>query len=68
MSKRKCAQSTSQPEFSLCGDAFDAFATGDADEEHEIAVQGGTITCPACCEQIRDIRSMHYRLKPGGEQ
>lgn len=66
MSKRICAQSTSQPEFTLCGDAFDAFESGDAEEEHEHAEQGGTITCPACCRQIQDIRSMRYRLKPRG--
>ena len=64
MSFRKCAQNTSNPEFTLCGDAFDAFASGDADEEHECAGQGGTVTCPECCTQIRDIRDMRYRLKP----
>ena len=64
MSLRVCAQSAVNGEFTLCGDAFDAFASGYAEEEHDCAGPGQVVTCPQCCKVIQDIRDMRYRLKP----
>lgn len=64
---RVCAQDGFNGEYTLCGDAFDAFATGDAVEDHECAGKGGVITCPQCCKVIQDVRDMRYRLKPRDE-
>lgn len=66
--KRQCAQNPMLQEFSLCGDAFDAFASGDADEEHEIAPGGGVVTCPDCCRSVKEIIASKYKLKPRAEQ
>ena len=65
--KRKCAQNSVNAEFTICGDAFDAFETGDADEEHECAGPGGVVNCPSCCAIIRDLRDMKYKLRPRSE-
>lgn len=67
MSMRVCAENAINAEFTLCGDAFDAFASGDADEEHECAEPGGVITCPNCCKIIKDLRESRYKLKPRSE-
>lgn len=64
---RRCAQNPMQAEFSLCGDAFDAFASGDAEEPHEIAGPGQTINCEDCCRAVREIKSMRNPLKPRSE-
>ncbi|WP_458736982.1 hypothetical protein [Pseudomonas chlororaphis] len=68
MAVRVCAGNPVNGEFTLCGDAFDAFATGDADEEHVQAEKGQTITCDKCCAVILDVRQMRYRLKPRVEE
>lgn len=62
--KRQCAQNPLLAEFTLCGDAFDAFDSGDADEEHEVAPDGGVVTCGDCCEAIKDLKARKYKLKP----
>lgn len=43
-------------EFSLCGLAFDAFESGDADEPVEFAKSGQKITCEECRDVIQKIR------------
>ena len=67
MDVRVCAGSAAQPDFTLCGDACDAFDSGDADEEHVEAEKGQAVTCPKCCAVIENIRAMRYRLKPRDE-
>ena len=44
-------------EHSLCGWAFDAYASGDADAPIVFAQPGETVTCPECLAVIRYIRS-----------
>jgi hypothetical protein len=45
-------------EHSFCGMAFDAYASGDAETDDEFvdARPGVRVTCPDCCEAIRNIR------------
>lgn len=64
---RVCAQNAVNGEYTLCGDAFDAFVTNFAEDEHSCAGRGEVITCPKCCQVIQGIRDMRYRLKPRGE-
>lgn len=64
MSTRVCAGSAAQPDFTLCGDAFDS---GDADEPHVEAKKGQAVTCPKCCAVIQEIREMKYRCNPRAE-
>lgn len=63
---RRCAPSPIEPEQSLCGDAPEAYAIGLAPEPFELA---GTrsITCPRCCEAIREVKAIRNRLAPRGE-
>lgn len=64
MKIRQCVGNPINPEFSLCGDSFDAYDSGDAEEEHEVVSVGGTVTCPQCCIIISEIRVMRYKLRP----
>lgn len=64
---RRCAQNPLQAEFSLCGNAFDAFDSGDADEPHEIANAGQVINCEDCCRAIREVKAMRNTLRPRSE-
>ena len=64
---RRCAQHPIQAEFSLCGDAFDAFDSGDAEEPHEIAKPGQSITCPVCCRAVQEVKAMRNPLRPRKE-
>ena len=64
---RVCAQSAVNGEFTLCGDAFDSFATGYAEEEHNCAGRGEVVNCPKCCRIIQNIRNMRYQLRPRAE-
>lgn len=52
--------STNQPEFTLCGFAFDAHDSGDADEPIIFAKRGEVVTCEECRAVIDYIRQ-HYR-------
>lgn len=61
---RRCAISPIQPEFSLCGDAYDGFASGDLDEPYDIAEAGESITCPQCCLIIREVKALRNPLRP----
>ena len=61
---KRCAQNPMLEEYSLCGNAFDAFASGDAPEPHEIAGPGQIINCPECCAAVREIKRMRNPLKP----
>lgn len=64
MKKRQCAMNPILAEFSLCGDAFDAYDSGDAEEQYEIVAFGGTVTCPQCCIVIAEVKAMKYKLRP----
>lgn len=59
---RLCAETAAQPEFSLCGDAFDA--ADDLQDEalrYRIAAPGERITCPVCLRMLADIFSRYTR-------
>lgn len=49
-----------EQEHSLCGMAFDAYDSGDSDEEIIFAGDGETVTCPQCRAHLDYIRS-HFR-------
>jgi hypothetical protein len=51
---------SSAPEYTLCGDAFDAFESGDADEPIVFANAGQVVTCTECRRAIDYVRK-HYR-------
>jgi len=57
-----------QAEFSLCGDAFDAFDSGDAEEPYVIAGPGQSITCPDCCRAVREVKAICNPLRPRKER
>lgn len=62
MAKNKiCSFHPLQPEFSLCGDAFDAPDTEDDVEPFELASNGETVTCENCREAIKAIRDSYPR-------
>jgi hypothetical protein len=52
---------SSQAEFMLCGYAFDAFDTSDADERVVEAEAGETVTCPECRAVIDYMRKAYPR-------
>lgn len=64
MKLRQCVMNPILAEFSLCGDAFDAYDSGDAEEEHLVVDAGGTVTCPKCCFIITEIKTAKYKLRP----
>jgi hypothetical protein len=64
---RRCAMNPLQAEFSLCGDAFDGFASGDLDEDYKLADPGESINCPSCCQIIREVKAIRNRLRPRSE-
>ena len=51
----RCAPGTQ--EHTLCGWAFDAFESGDADAPVVFAQPGETVTCLECLAVIRYVRS-----------
>lgn len=51
-------------EFSLCGDAFDGFDSGDLPGPFAFAKEGQSITCPKCCAAIREIKATRNPLRP----
>lgn len=50
-----CAQKPNQPEYSLCGDAYDAPETEDDVEDFSIATPGQRVTCEDCKSAIQEI-------------
>lgn len=64
---RRCAMSPVQPEFSLCGDAFDGYDSGDLSEPFEFVGPGQSINCPRCCMAVREIKAIRNRLSPRAE-
>lgn len=62
--RRRCATSPSNAEYSLCGDSWDAFDSGDAEEPFEFAEDGQTINCEECCKVIREIKKLRNPLRP----
>lgn len=62
MSKKKlCATNPIQPEFSLCGDAYDAPETEDDVEPFDFAYEGQTVTCVNCRHVIDTLREQFPR-------
>lgn len=64
MARRRCAVSPLFAEISLCGDAFDGFDSGDLPEPFDFAEEGQSITCPRCCDAIREIKAIRNPLRP----
>ena len=63
---KRCAQSPAQPEFSLCGDAWDAPDTEDDVEPFRFAERGETVTCEKCrgiIDKIRESYPRGYKLR-----
>lgn len=56
---------TSGGEFTLCGMAFDAHESGDADEPVVFAHQGQIITCPDCRTIINYVKTFKHYRQPG---
>lgn len=54
-----CAQHPLQPEFTLCGDAFDAPETEDDVEPFKFAVPGDKVTCEHCRRAIAFIHEIY---------
>ncbi|UUV44556.1 hypothetical protein RCMOTHERGOOSE_46 [Rhodobacter phage RcMotherGoose] len=62
-----CAQNPIQPEFTLCGDAFDIADTEAPDDDIEpftFAVPGQKVTCEQC---LRAIAFIHEIYTPKGK-
>lgn len=57
---------TSGFEFTLCGIAFDAHDSGDADEPAVFAVTGQTVDCEDCRRIIDYVKSFKRYRQPGG--
>lgn len=56
------------PEFTLCGLAFDAFDSGDCDSPIVFAQIGERVTCDYCIRVIEDVRHGYtkaYTVKGG---
>jgi len=51
-------------EFTLCGIAYDAFESGDADEKVTFAKSGERVTCEECREVIDHIRKFQGYRQP----
>src|SRR5262245_55834554 len=56
--------STSNPEYTICGDTFDCGAIGEAEDASWEFCHPAPITCPKCCAQVKAIREMKCRLQP----
>lgn len=56
MKQRICAHNPAQQEYSLCGMAFDAYASGDAEEEYVLAINVfKSVNCEDCKRHIADL-------------
>lgn len=56
MKQRICAHNPAQAEYSLCGMAFDAYASGDAETEHVIATDVcKNVNCDECKRILADL-------------
>lgn len=64
---RRCVTNPVTPEYSLCGDAEDGYESGDLPEQFELAKDGESITCPACCMAIKEIKAIRNKLRPIAE-
>jgi len=50
-------------EYSLCGMAFDAYESGDAEEQIIFAQSGETITCTGCRKIIAEAKLVkHWKV------
>ena len=54
-----CATSPVNPEFTLCGDAFDAYESGDSERPIIFAKQGERVNCEQCLIVIIEIRNTY---------
>lgn len=59
-----CMHNPGHSEYSLCGDAFDAFDSGDKDEPIIIGKSGDRITCEQCLSIIATCKSIKDRRIP----
>lgn len=50
-------------EFTMCGMAFDAFESGDADAPIVFAERGETVTCKDCRDAIDHVRKSFKRYR-----
>ena len=55
---KRCAQNPMHPEYTLCGDAFDAPET-EGIEPFTFAVPGEAVTCDKCCKAIAYIYEIY---------
>lgn len=51
-----------EQEHALCGMAFDAYETGDADAPIVFAEPGQKVTCEFCCRVVDFVQSHYDRL------
>lgn len=54
----KHAQNPVLAEYSICGLAFDAYESGDADEQVLFAKPGETVSCRDCRRAVIEIRKI----------
>lgn len=52
------------PEFTMCGIAFDAFMSGDVDEEIVFAKKGQIVDCEDCRRAIDHAKQFKGYLQP----
>lgn len=64
---RVCMWMPGNAEISLCGDAFDAFESGDSDEQFRIAESGDRITCEKCLQIIATVKAIKRNRAPTPE-
>lgn len=57
MYRKRCAEDPGQPEYTLCGMAFDSPYTEPDVEEFNLAAPGQHVTCDQCRRSIREIIS-----------
>lgn len=62
----KHADSAINSEFTMCGVAYDAFDTGDAEEPIVFAKDGETVTCTDCRRVINHAKKFKSYRQPQG--
>jgi len=51
-------------EFTMCGDAFDAYGSEDAPEREFMGTRQRTVTCEKCADVVLACRGVRVRLGP----
>ena len=57
-----------QAEYTMCGLAFDAYDSGDHDEQITFAVGGKPVTCMDCRHMVLDVRKIRLGRMPTNGQ